>query len=52
MKKFLAFVLAAAFSLSALTGNLRGLRVAIVGDIEHSRVARSNAFGLAAAKYG
>lgn len=27
--------------------DLRGLRVAIVGDIEHSRVARSNAFGLA-----
>jgi aspartate carbamoyltransferase catalytic subunit len=28
-------------------GELKGLRVAIVGDIEHSRVARSNAFGLA-----
>lgn len=27
-------------------GELKGLRVAIVGDIEHSRVARSNAFGL------
>ena len=26
--------------------DLTGLRVAIVGDIEHSRVARSNAFGL------
>ncbi len=28
-------------------GEIKGLRVAIVGDIEHSRVARSNAFGLA-----
>ncbi len=29
-------------------GTLRGLRVAIVGDILHSRVARSNLWGLAA----
>lgn len=27
-------------------GNLKGLRVAIVGDIKHSRVARSNIWGL------
>ena len=27
-------------------GDLKGLRVAIIGDIYHSRVARSNIFGL------
>ncbi len=27
-------------------GNISGLRVAIIGDIEHSRVARSNIYGL------
>lgn len=30
-------------------GTLKGLKVVIVGDIEHSRVARSNIFGLNAA---
>lgn len=30
------------------TGDLRGVRVAIIGDISHSRVARSNIFGLQA----
>ncbi len=29
-------------------GRLEGLRVAVVGDVRHSRVARSNAWGLAA----
>ena len=33
-------------TLSDLYGDLDGLRVAIVGDIAHSRVARSNIFGL------
>ena len=27
-------------------GKIAGLKVAIVGDIEHSRVARSNIYGL------
>ena len=27
-------------------GNIKGLRVAIVGDVNHSRVARSNIYGL------
>lgn len=36
------------FVLRRRWGSLDGRRVVIVGDIEHSRVARSNAFGLAA----
>ncbi len=35
------------FTMKAHKGDLRGLRVAIVGDVLHSRVARSNVFGLA-----
>ena len=34
------------FSLREKFGNLNGLRVCIVGDILHSRVARSNIYGL------
>ncbi len=34
------------FTLREHFGDLKGLRVAIVGDILHSRVARSNIFGL------
>jgi aspartate carbamoyltransferase catalytic subunit len=29
-------------------GGIRGLKVAVVGDVVHSRVARSNVFGLVA----
>jgi aspartate carbamoyltransferase catalytic subunit len=36
------------FTLRAHLGDLRGKRVAIVGDVLHSRVARSNLWGLAA----
>ena len=36
------------YTMRAHIGDLRGKRVAIVGDIEHSRVARSNIWGLAA----
>jgi aspartate carbamoyltransferase catalytic subunit len=35
-----------AFTLRERFGRLEGLRVGIVGDIRHSRVARSNAWGL------
>ena len=35
------------FSIREKKGNLAGLKVAIVGDILHSRVARSNIWGLA-----
>ena len=38
------------FSIRERKGALEGLKVAIVGDIEHSRVARSNIIGLS--KYG
>ncbi len=34
------------FTLREKRGSLEGLRVCIVGDIQHSRVARSNIFGL------
>lgn len=34
------------FTLTEKFGNLKGLKVAIVGDILHSRVARSNLYGL------
>lgn len=34
------------FTLRERKGSLRGLRVAIVGDISHSRVARSDLYGL------
>jgi aspartate carbamoyltransferase catalytic subunit len=34
------------FTMREKLGGLKGLRVAIVGDILHSRVARSNVFGL------
>ncbi len=34
------------FTLKEKLGNIEGLRVAIVGDIAHSRVARSNIWGL------
>lgn len=34
------------FTIRELRGDLRGLKVAIVGDIAHSRVARSNIWGL------
>ena len=34
------------FTIRELRGNLEGLKVAIVGDIAHSRVARSNIWGL------
>jgi aspartate carbamoyltransferase catalytic subunit len=34
------------FTLREKHGSLEGLRVCIVGDIQHSRVARSNIFGL------
>jgi len=36
------------FTLRERVGKLEGLEVAIVGDIRHSRVARSNCFGLTA----
>ena len=36
------------FTMRAHIGDLRGKRVTIVGDIEHSRVARSNIWGLSA----
>src|SRR5713226_9241809 len=36
------------FTLRSHLGDLRGRRVAIVGDVLHSRVARSNLWGLAA----
>ncbi|MEX0801271.1 MAG: aspartate carbamoyltransferase catalytic subunit [Dehalococcoidia bacterium] len=36
------------FTMRAHLGDLRGKRVVIVGDIAHSRVARSNIWGLAA----
>jgi len=35
------------FTMQEKKGDLRGLRVAIVGDVLHSRVARSNIWGLA-----
>lgn len=38
------------YSIRDKKGTLEGLKVAIVGDIEHSRVARSNIIGLS--KYG
>jgi len=38
------------YSIREKKGTLEGLKVAIVGDIEHSRVARSNIIGLS--KYG
>ncbi|NLW43604.1 MAG: aspartate carbamoyltransferase catalytic subunit [Syntrophomonadaceae bacterium] len=38
------------YSIREKKGSLEGLKVAIVGDIEHSRVARSNIIGLS--KYG
>lgn len=34
------------FTIRQLRGDLKGLKVAIVGDITHSRVARSNIWGL------
>lgn len=34
------------FTIRELRGDLKGLKVAIVGDIAHSRVARSNIWGL------
>ncbi|MBU1005986.1 MAG: aspartate carbamoyltransferase catalytic subunit [Candidatus Omnitrophica bacterium] len=34
------------FTLRKKTGNIKGLNVSIVGDIAHSRVARSNIWGL------
>ncbi|MBN1437385.1 MAG: aspartate carbamoyltransferase catalytic subunit [Sedimentisphaerales bacterium] len=34
------------FTIRELRGSLKGLKVAIVGDIAHSRVARSNIWGL------
>lgn len=34
------------FTMREKKGGIKGLRVAIVGDIKHSRVARSNVFGL------
>lgn len=34
------------FSMEERFGSLKGLRVAIVGDVTHSRVARSNVYGL------
>jgi len=34
------------FTIRELRGDLKGLKVAIVGDISHSRVARSNIWGL------
>ena len=34
------------FTILENKGTLEGLKVAIIGDIKHSRVARSNAFGL------
>jgi aspartate carbamoyltransferase catalytic subunit len=37
------------YTMRAHLGSLRGRKVAIVGDITHSRVARSNLWGLAAA---
>ncbi len=36
------------FTIQRHLGKIRGLKVAIVGDISHSRVARSNVFGLRA----
>ncbi len=36
------------FTIREKLGKIEGLRVAIVGDIAHSRVARSNIYGLAA----
>lgn len=36
------------FTLRSRFGNLRGLKVVIVGDVLHSRVARSNLWGLTA----
>jgi aspartate carbamoyltransferase catalytic subunit len=36
------------FTMRQKKGNLSGLKVAIVGDVLHSRVARSNIFGLTA----
>ncbi len=38
------------FTIREMKGQIEGLRVAIVGDIAHSRVARSNIWGLT--KYG
>lgn len=38
------------YSIREKKGSLEGLKIAIVGDIEHSRVARSNIIGLS--KYG
>ncbi|MDR1019403.1 MAG: aspartate carbamoyltransferase catalytic subunit [Synergistaceae bacterium] len=34
------------FTMREKLGDIKGLRVAIVGDVRHSRVARSNVFGL------
>ena len=34
------------FTMEEKLGSLKGLNVAIVGDVSHSRVARSNAYGL------
>lgn len=34
------------FTILESKGRLEGLKVAIIGDVKHSRVARSNAFGL------
>lgn len=34
------------YTMKEKKGGLKGLRVAIIGDIKHSRVARSNIFGL------
>ena len=34
------------FSIREKFGGLKGLRIAIVGDVTHSRVARSNIYGL------
>lgn len=34
------------FTMKEKLGDLKGLRVAIVGDVTHSRVARSNVYGL------
>ncbi len=34
------------FTIKSLRGSLEGLKVALVGDISHSRVARSNIWGL------
>lgn len=34
------------FTIKEKKGNIQGLKVAIIGDIEHSRVARSNIIGL------